>query len=114
MTCGRTQGDNQFGSNESYFGFKPRTARRNLSRVRLLMKPPFATRLPLKMLHCVGDINLLSVDARLFQGAVHDFSGATDERSARDIFVIAWLFANEHHPRGLWAFPENGLSRMPV
>jgi ribosomal-protein-alanine N-acetyltransferase len=73
------------------------------------MDPAFSAGLPFEVFHCVSDVNAGSVDSSLLECAIHDLSGGPDERSARDIFVIARLFANKHHRRMLWTFAKNGL-----
>jgi hypothetical protein len=78
------------------------------------MNPPFPAGLPFKMFHRVSDINMRSIDSSFLERAVHDFSGRTNERFARDIFVIAWLFANQHHRCPLGTFAKYGLSRSFV
>jgi hypothetical protein len=78
------------------------------------MNPAFATRFPLKMFHRVTHVNLRSIDSSVREPAIHDFPGRTNEWFARDIFVIARLFANQHHRCALWSFPKNSLGRSLV
>ena len=61
------------------------------------------------MLNRVGDVHCLPIYSRLFQRLIHDFSGGSNERFARDVFVIAGLFANEHDRRALWPFAKHSL-----
>jgi hypothetical protein len=61
------------------------------------------------MLYRVGDVHCLAIYSRLFQRLIHDFSGGSNERFARDVFVIAWLFANEHDRRAPWPFAKHNL-----
>ena len=68
------------------------------------MNAAFAARLPFKMFHSVGDINFFAIDPRLFESAIHDFSGRTDERFAGNVFVIAGLFADEVAPKQFETF----------
>src|SRR5215831_9997592 len=82
------------GPDDPQFRFQPRTARCDFARVRLLMNSAFSARLPLKMFHRVGDVNLRPIDSSFLERAVHDFPRRTNERFARHIFVIARLFAN--------------------
>ena len=61
------------------------------------------------MLDRVRDVNLFAINSRFFERAIHDFSRGADERFAGDVFVIAWLFADEHDRRFFRAFAKNGL-----
>jgi len=65
--------------------------------------------LPFEVLYRVGDVHFLAIDSRFFERLIHDFSGGPNERFARDVFVIARLFANEHDRRALWAFAKDSL-----
>src|SRR4051812_1863092 len=76
------------------------------------MNPAFAARFPLEVLHRVRDVNLLAVDSGILQGAVEDFSSRADEWFARDIFLITWLFPEQHQYRAFRTFAENGLGRV--
>ena len=78
------------------------------------MNPAFAARLPLKMFHRVRDINLRSIDSSFLERAIHDFPSRTNEWFARDIFVIARLFANQHHRCALRPFAKDSLGRSFV
>src|SRR5580698_8694965 len=64
-----------------------------------------------KMLDRVGDVDQPPVDARLFQRVIQQLSRGPDERAADDVFLIAWLFTDEHHQRAAWTFAEHGLCR---
>src|SRR5262249_7830616 len=73
------------------------------------MNPSFSARVPLKMFHCVRDINLGPINSSFLERLVHDFSSWPNERSSGDILVIPRLFANKDYPCPLRAFPENCL-----
>ena len=66
------------------------------------------------MLYRVGDVNFIAIDSRFFQRLIHDFSSRPDKRFTLLIFVIARLFANQHHRCALRPFAKNSLSRSFV
>jgi hypothetical protein len=74
--------------------------------------PSLAARLPFEVLHHVGDINLLPLDAGFLQGPVHYLSRGTDEWLAAQIFRIARLFAYQQHSCVPWPFSEDSLGRL--
>ena len=110
----RTHCHDQVGPDDPQFRFQPGTARCDLSRIWFFMNPPFATRFPLKMFHRVRDVNLRSIDSSFFKRLIHDFPSRTNKWFARHIFVIARLFANQHHRCVLRSFAKNSLSRSFV
>src|SRR4029078_6077448 len=59
-------------------GFEPWPACRNLRSVRLRVDAPLAARLPLEVLHHVGDIDELPVDPGLLEGAVERLARTAD------------------------------------
>src|SRR5215472_5819798 len=69
----RTHCHDETGPDDPQFRFQPRTARCDFARVRLLMDPAFSARLPLKMFHRVGYVNLRPIDSSILERAVHDF-----------------------------------------
>jgi hypothetical protein len=78
------------------------------------VNPAFAARLPFKVFHHVRDINLRPINSGVLERAIHNLPSRTNEWFARDIFVIARLFANQHHRCALWSFPKNSLGRSLV
>ena len=52
----------------------------------------------LEVLDRVGDVGEVPVDARRVERLVQEFSCRTDERFTDAVFLIAGLFADEHHP----------------
>src|SRR5580765_443091 len=110
----RTHCHDEVGLNDPQFRFQPRTARCDLARVRLLMNPAFATRLPFEVFHSVRDVNLRPIDSSVLERAIHNFPSRTNEWFARDIFVIARLFANQHHRCALRTFAKDSLGRSFV
>jgi hypothetical protein len=105
----RTHCHDEVGPNDPQFRFQPGTARCDFARVRLLMNSAFSAGLPLKMFHRVGHVNLRSIDSSVRERAIHNFPSWTNEWSARDIFVIARLFANQHHRCALRTFAKDSL-----
>src|SRR3954470_16078540 len=88
---------------------KPRMARCDFAAVWLLVNAPLANGLPLEMLHDVCDVNLVAVDSHFLQNLVEEFSGRTHEWAASKVFIVARLFADEHHLRIGRAFAEDCL-----
>src|SRR5438876_1633061 len=75
------------------------------------MNPAFPARLPLKMFHCVRDINLRSINPSFLKRLIHDFASGSNERFTSDILVVSWLFTHEHHRCALWTFAKHSLRR---
>ena len=86
------------------------------------MNPEFAARFPLEMLHCIGYIDCLAVDARVFKALIQQPSRGSDKGVALFVFAVAGLFADHHHPNveriaiGLSRshLSEYGLSRVLI
>ena len=95
-------------------GFEPRAARGLLGCVGLLMDAPPATRLPLEVLHSVGDVCLPPVDPGFVHALVENPTGRADEGSPREILLVAGLLADEHDVGRLGAFAEHRLGRVSV
>jgi hypothetical protein len=57
----------------------------------------FAARLPFEMLHRIRDVNLLAIDSRFFERAIHNFSRRSDKGFAGHILMIARLFTDQHN-----------------
>ena len=110
----RTHCHDEGGLNDPQFRFQPGTARCNFARVRLLMNPAFPAGLPFEVFHSVRDVNLRSIDSGVFERAIHNFPSRTYEWFARDIFVIARLFANQYHRCELRTFTKDSLGRSFV
>src|SRR3979490_2280908 len=97
MSGGRAEGDNDVQLDESELELKPDPASRDLRGVRPLVQPALATCAPLEMLHSVGEIDALSVDAGLRQRLIEDMTRRTDEGMSGDVFFVSGLFADEQH-----------------
>ena len=50
-----------------------------------------------------------AIDSRFFERVVQQPPGRADERMARQVFLVARLFADEHDARADRAFAENRL-----
>src|SRR2546423_33495 len=105
----RAKTNQQSRPNDSKLGLEPRPAGRDLARVRLLVDPAFAARLPLEVLHRVRDVNLAAIDPGFFEGAIQNLARWPDERFPREIFLIARFFAEQHQLRAFRALAEHGL-----
>ena len=63
------------------------------------MNAALAARLPLEMLHSIGNVSLLALNAGLRQCFVEDCTGGPDEWTPGKVFFVARLFSNEQDPR---------------
>src|SRR5438093_10521924 len=88
---------------------QPGAAGRNLGRVGLLMNPALAARLPLEVLHDVGDVDRSAIDARSFERAIEQLACGADEWTPGEIFGVARLLAHQHQLGLTRAFAEDGL-----
>jgi len=66
------------------------------------------------MFHRVRDINLRSVDSSFFERSIHDLSSGSNEGFTGDIFIIPWLFADQHHRCCFRPLAKNCLRRALV
>jgi len=76
------------------------------------MQPPLAAQLPLEVLHCVGNVEMLPIHPRGLERAIEEASRGTDERQPLPVFLVAGLLADQHHPRVRVAGAEYGLCRV--
>ena len=76
------------------------------------MNPPRPPRLPFEMLHRVGDIDISSVNPHNLQRLIEDFSGRSNERFARAIFLVPRLLADKHDGCRRWPLPKHRLRRV--
>src|SRR5207249_9791108 len=85
-----------------------------LTRVRLGVDATLATRLPLEVLDGIGDPDLVTVDAGLFEGLVEHAAGGSDEGFTGAVLVVAGLLADEHDLRVSRPLAKDGLrSELP-
>ncbi len=109
LRCRRTHSYNQLWLDQPQLRFHPRAAGCDLARVWFLMNPAFPARLPLKMFHCVRDINLRSINSGFFERLIHDFPSWPYKWLTGDVFVIARLLANQHDRCALGTFAKHSL-----
>ncbi len=93
---------------------QPRAAGVDLLALRLLMDAPLAARLPPEVLHHVGDVDGPASDSRIVEGSIEQLTGRTDKGRAGLVLAIAWLLPDEHQPRALRTFAEDGLGRVAI
>ena len=73
------------------------------------MNPALAARLPFEVLHGVGDVNVLAIDAGVGQRLVEKFPRRPDEWTALDVLLISRLFAYKNDAR----FRSPAVSETP-
>ena len=83
--------------------------RRDLRPIRLLMDAPLAARLPFEVLDRVRDVGLVAVDPCFHERLVEELSRRPDKRLAREVFLVAGLFADEDHLSSGRALSEDRL-----
>src|SRR5258707_10004184 len=107
----RAEGEDDARLHGADLGFEPRVTRANLRAVRRLVDPPFTPRVrrPLEVLHRVGDVRLLAVDAGALEHAIQEPAGGTYERMPLTVFLVARLLTDDHHLGRRRALPEHGL-----
>src|SRR6185503_20316055 len=77
---------------------EPLMARVDLALRRGLVQAPLAAQLPLEVLHGVGDVKVLALDASGLERAVEQPAGRPDEGQALLVFLVAGLLADQHDP----------------
>jgi hypothetical protein len=66
----------------------------------------------LEVLHRVRHVDPSPVDSRRLQASVQQTAGRSDEGMSLTIFLISWLFTDEHDIRRARTFTEDGLSSV--
>jgi hypothetical protein len=69
-----------------------------------------AAHLVLEVFDCVGDEYILARDAGAFQRLIQEAAGGTNEGAASQVFLIAWLLADQHQTRRSAALARHNLS----
>src|SRR6478672_9421262 len=92
---GGAEGHNYFWFDYGDFSLEPGTASRDFAGVGFFMNAAFATRFPFEMFDNIGDVSLRTIETSFVERAIKQTAGRTDKRFAREIFFIAWLFADE-------------------
>ena len=75
----------------------------------LLVDAALAARLPLEVLHHIGDVDGRAIDPSFGERLVEQLPGRADERMTGQVFLIAGLLADEHQPRARRALAEHRL-----
>src|SRR5437870_3311903 len=88
---------------------EPGAAGGDLARVRLLVQSPLPARGPLEVLHDVGDVDELAIDARLLQGAVEQLASRADEGAAELVLAVSRLLSDEDRAGRRHPFAEDRL-----
>lgn len=114
LSCGGPQADNKFRFDHFDLAVEPGPAGRLLASAGLLVKAALAARLPLEMLHRIGDVDEVAVDTGFDQTAVEQMAGRPDEGLAGQVLAIARLLADEDQTRMRIAFSENSLRRVLI
>ncbi len=105
---GRTEADDHLRTDHSDLGLQPWSTGGDLDRIGLLVDAPLPPGLPIEMLHHVGHIGLVPVDAGLQQATVEQTASRTDEGLSAEVFLVARLFTDEHHSRCAATGTEHG------
>ena len=109
LRSGRAHEDEDIRPYGLELGIQPGPARCELGRVRLLVDPPLAARLPLEVLDRVRDVGEPAVDSGGRQALVEDASRRADEGLAGEVLLVAGLLADEDDRRALQPLAEDRL-----
>ena len=109
--CAKRDDEIRFDPGE--FAIQPEAAGPHFAGIRPLVQAALAARLEFEMLHRVGDVSAGPVEAGFFQCFVEYLSRRSNEWLAGEVFLVARLFADEHHRRIARAFAEHGLCCVP-
>ncbi len=111
---GRAERHRQLGLHDRAFEIVPPAAAIDLIGIRLFVQPALAARLPLEMLHRIGDEHLAPIDPGLADRPVEHAPGRAHERPALLILLVPRLLADHHQPRPRRPFAGNDLRRVAV
>lgn len=111
---GRAERHPPRGLHDRAFEVVPPAAAIDLIGIRLLVQAALAARLPLEMLHRIGDEHLAAIDAGCGDRPVEHAPGGAHERPALQVFLVPRLLADHHQPRPRRAFARNDLRRIAV
>ena len=106
---GRAETDDHARLDHGNFGVEPGTAGGDFARVRLLVDPALAARLPLEVLHRVRQIHPGRISAGFDDGLAQEAAGWPDERFALRVFVGTGAFADKQPLGVLIADPKHGF-----
>jgi len=108
----RAQADNRTRMHDFELGIKPWTAGADFTRIGLCVNSSLSARFPFEMLDDVRDVGAAAIDAGLLERFRQDAPRGPYKRMACEVFVIAWLLADEHHVGFRPAFSEYGLRSL--
>ena len=108
-----TQAKDHFRLHGLKLCFEPGQACFDFSLCRRFVEPAFAARLPLEVLHRIGDVDVLARNARGFECLVEKLARRADERMPFDVFAVSWLFADNEQWRVLATFTKYRLRAAP-
>jgi len=106
---GRSEADDDARLDDIDLRLQPWPAGIDLRGVRLLVDAPLAARLPLEVLHHIGDVDAAAIDARFLQRLVQEIARRPHKGPALKVFLVPRLLADEHHGGCLLPFAEHGL-----
>ena len=108
---GGAEADDNFRLHERDLVLKPREASANLTGVGRLVNAPLSRCVlcPLEMLHRIGDVHIVAIDAGAIERAIEKLARRTDERFSRAVLHVPRLLANDHDVRRARTFTEHGL-----
>ncbi len=89
---------------------EPHLAALDLMVVRPLVQAPFAAQLMFEVLHRIGHKDFGASNPGFRERLVKHASGGTNERLARDVFLVAGLLADQHQMRLPPPLPRHRLS----
>lgn len=108
----RAEGDDQFRSQDSKLGLKPWATGGDFAGIRLLVEAALSGRLPLEMLHCIGDVGFPSIEAGGFENTIEESSRRTDKGFSFDVFPVSRNFADQDDLRVFGSFAKDGLGAV--
>src|ERR1051325_5867092 len=92
LCCGRAATHHDFWFQQAEFGIQPWPTRGDFARVGLFVNAPLAFRFPFEVLHRIGDVNLVAIDAGFDKRFVEQLARRADKWFAREVFVVTRLF----------------------
>src|SRR5512134_2678369 len=92
-----------------YLRFQPWPAGGDFCDGRLFVLATLALWFPFKMLHRICDIQVSAGDAGFNESLVQHLARWAHKRMACQVFLIAWLLADEHDRSAGSSLPKNGL-----
>src|SRR5688572_14616809 len=107
---GRAKTDDALRLDQSQLRLEPGPAGLDLAERGLLMDALLAARLPLEVLHRIGDEGFVTRDTYFSERFIENPTGRPDEGPAGKVFLISGLLADEEERRLARAFSKHRLS----